>query len=101
MSVRLCYKRLVGTPAAAFLSKFYSSVDSYLGVGGHRPDKINVGVSHFRKLKWETLTQRLCRLSELKYCSAGGQQTCSRSRTFAHDGQLMSSQMYVMVVRVR
>ena len=37
----------------------------------HRPDEINVGVSHFRSLKWETLTLRLCVLIELIHCFAG------------------------------
>ena len=38
---------------------------------GYRPDDINVGVFHFRSLKWKTLTRRLCAIIELTQCFAG------------------------------
>ena len=57
MSVRARFNFFEVDPAA-LLHKFGSSLDSDLGVGtrDHRPDEMTVGVSNFRRLKWETLT---------------------------------------------
>jgi len=55
--------------AAEFLCKFSSSVGIDLDVG--EINEMNVSISHFRSLKWETLTGRLYALIELTHRFAG------------------------------